>query len=175
MARTSVEVELQKGEITKYQRHENGRGLVSPTARVNPSAYVSSAAYVESEAQVGAESWIGQGSWIDRGAIIGAGVFVGASVHVGADAIVGDEARLASHTQIGRGAFVADHTVIDHEIRVPDFTDVSATPAARPRSLLTLDPSGMPGIDRAGWRRAWCARRAASPRLPVPGATVTAS
>ena len=171
----SVEVELQTGEVTKYRRHENGRGLVSPSAQVNPSAYVSSAAYVESEAQVGAESWIGQGSWIDRGAIIGAGVFVGASVHVGADAIVGNEARLASHTQIGRGAFIADGAVVDHEIQVPDFTDVSAKPATRPRSLQTLDPSGTPGLDRAGWRRTWRARRTPSTRLAVPLAAVTAS
>ena len=95
MARMSVDVELEKGEVSKYRRHENGRGLVSPSARVNPSAYVSSAAYVESDAQIGPGSWIGQGSWIDR------------------------------------GAFIADGAVIDHEIQVPEFTDVSARSTGR--------------------------------------------
>ena len=133
MARVSVEVELENGRLTKYQRHENGRGLISPNASVNPSAYVSSTTYVESGARVGPDSWIGQGSWIDHGAIIGARVFVGANVHVGSDAIVGNNARLASHTIIGRGAFIADGAVIDHEIQVPDFSDVSARPADRAR------------------------------------------
>ena len=132
MARISVEVELD-GQLTKYRRHENGRGLVSPTAQVDQSVYVSSTAYVESDAQIGPGSWIGQGSWIDHGAIIGARVFVGVNVHVGSDAIVGNGARLASHTNIGRGAFIADGAVIDHEIQVPDFSDVSARPADRAR------------------------------------------
>ena len=135
MARISVEVELENGRVTKYQRHENGRGLVSPNATVNPTAFVSSTTYVESDAQIGPGSWIGQGSWIDHGAIIGARVFVGAHVHVGADAIIGNEARLASHTNIGRAAFIADGAVIDHEIQVPDFGDVSARPTRRTRGL----------------------------------------
>ncbi|TFC57833.1 hypothetical protein E3O62_11680 [Cryobacterium sp. TMT2-15-1] len=175
VARMSVEVELEKGEVTKYRRHENGRGLVSPGAQVNPSAYVSSATYVESDAQVGPESWIGQGSWIDHGAIIGARVFVGANVHVGADAIVGNEARLASNTDIGRGAFIADGAVIDHEIAVPEFTDVSARPSARSDTVPPGGLSAAPGLDRAGWRRTWGARRRPSSRLPAPPATATVS
>lgn len=152
MARMSVEVELENGRVTKYQRHANGRGLVSPSAKVNPSAYVSSTTYVESDAQIGPESWIGQGSWIDHGAIIGARVFVGANVHVGSDAIVGNEARLASNTNIGRAAFIADGAVIDHEIQVPDFSDVSARPAGR--GLTQGNPSMATGHYGVGWRRA---------------------
>jgi carbonic anhydrase/acetyltransferase-like protein (isoleucine patch superfamily) len=171
LARMSVEVELETGEVTKYSRHENGRGLVSPSAEVNLSAFVSSASYVESEAQIGAESWIGQGSWIDHGAIIGARVFIGANVHVGADAFVGNEARLGSNTHIGRGAFIADGAVIDHEIQVPDFADVSARPTARARSIPSGDQSTDLGLDRAGWRRIWCARRSLSTRPPVTPVT----
>lgn len=168
----SVEVELEKGELTKYRRHENGRGLVSPSATVNPSAFVSSTTYVESDAQIGPESWIGQGSWVDHGAIIGARVFVGANVHIGADAIVGNEARLASHTNIGRGVFIADGAVIDHEIQVPDFTDVSAGPIGRARMAPAVNLPVATELDRAGWRRARGARRTPSSRLPDPPATV---
>ena len=175
MARMSVEVELEKGEVTRYRRHENGRGLVSPSAKVNPSAYVSSTTYVEGDAQIGPESWIGQGSWIDYGAIIGARVFIGANVHVGADAIVGNEARLASHTNIGRGVFIADGAVIDHEIQVPDFTDVSARPTGRACLVPPVNRSVASGLDRAGWRRARATRRTPSSRLPDPSTTVTAS
>lgn len=168
LVRMSLEVELNPGEVSKYRRHENGKGLVSPGARVNPSAFVSSAAYVESGAQVGPGSWIGQGSWIDHGAIIGAGVFIGANVHVGPDAVVGNQARLGSHTHVGRGAFVSDGAVVDHEIEVPDFTDVSAVPAARARGVSPINPQGSPSLDRAGWRRTWRARRMSSPDLPSP-------
>ena len=171
----NVEVELKKGEITKYRRHENGRGLVSPSAHVHPSAYLSSTTYIESAAQVGPESWIGQGSWIDHGAIIGARVFVGANVHVGADAIVGNDARLASHTNIGRGAFIADGAVIDHEIQVPNFSDVSARPTGRASMASSVNLSVATGLDRAGWKRAWGARRTPSSRLPDPPAAVTVS
>lgn len=171
MVKMSVEVELNKGEVTKYRRHGNGRGLISPSAEVNLSAFVSSAAYVESEAQIGAQSWIGQGSWIDHGAILGARVFVGANVHVGADAFVGNDARLGSNTHIGRGAFIADGAIIDHEIRVPDFADVTARPTTRARSAPQGGPLTAPWLDRAGWRQIWCARRRPAARPPVPPVT----
>ena len=173
MARINVEVELEKGEMTKYRRHEKGRGLVSPGAHVNSSAYVSSATYVESDAQIGPESWIGQGSWIDHGAIIGARVFIGASVHVGADAIVGNEVRLASHTNIGRGAFIGDGAVIDHEIQVPEFTDVSGRPNARAHTLGPGDLSTAPGFGSAGWRRPLGARRKPLSHFEALPATMT--
>lgn len=175
MARISVEVELENGQLTKYRRHENGRGLVSPSAQVDQSVYVSSTTYVESDAQIGPGSWIGQGSWIDHRAIIGARVFVGENVHVGSDAIVGNGARLASHTNIGCGAFIADGAVIDHEIQVPDFSDVSARPTGPARTLPQVQLSLSTGLDRAGWKRAWGARRPPSSRLPVPPAAVTVS
>ena len=159
--RTHFEVELETGEVARYRRHENGRGLVSTGAEVNPSAYVSSAAYVESDAQVGDQSWIGQGSWIDRGAILGTRVFVGANVHVGADAIIGHGARLASNTTIGRGALIADGAVIDHELQIPDFTDVSAAPAGRARWVQPVAPSLAADLDHAGWLRSRGARQMA--------------
>ena len=173
LVRMSLEVELNPGEVSKYRRHVNGKGLVSPGARVYPSAFVSSAAYVESGAQVGPGSWIGQGSWIDHRAIIGAGVFIGANVHVGPDAVVGNQARLGSYTQVGRGAFIADGAIVDHEIQVPDFTDVGAAPAAGARGVSPVNPQGSPSPDRAGWRRTWRARRRSSLALPSPSVVET--
>lgn len=127
MERVNEEVEVNTGVIEKYRRHGNGRGLVSPAARVHASAFVSSTAYVESGAQVSAESWIGPGSWIDHGAVIGSKVFIGQNVHVGADAQVGNGARLGSHSRIGRNARIPAGTVLDRDLRVPDNAVADAT------------------------------------------------
>ncbi|TFC11162.1 transferase [Cryobacterium algoritolerans] len=125
--RVNEEVEVNTGVIEKYRRHSNGRGLVSPAARVHASAFVSSTAYVESGAQVSAESWIGPGSWIDHGAVIGSRVFIGQNVHVGADAQVGNGARLGSHSRIGRNARIPAGAVLDRDVRVSDNAVAAAT------------------------------------------------
>lgn len=144
MERVNEEVEVDTGVIEKYRRHGNGRGLISPGARVHASVFVSSTAYVESGAQVNAESWIGPGSWIDHGAVIGSRVFIGQNVHVGADAQVGNGARLGSHSRIGRNARIPAGAVLERDLRVPDNAVAAATTSRAARA--TPRQSDLPGI-----------------------------
>ncbi|MBC7443038.1 MAG: hypothetical protein H7311_11080 [Ramlibacter sp.] len=137
MEKVNEEVEIETGVVTKYRRHPNGRGLVSPAARVHPGAFVSRTAYVESGARVGPDAWIGPGSWIDSDAHVGSRVFIGQNVHVGAEAAIGSGARLGSYVRIGRRARVAAGTVLERDVSVPDDGVIGDAPrsAATPRRI----------------------------------------
>ena len=65
MARMIEELEDETGAVIKYKRHANGRGLVSPSARVAESAYLEPTAHVEADARIGLEAYVGANSWID--------------------------------------------------------------------------------------------------------------
>jgi UDP-3-O-[3-hydroxymyristoyl] glucosamine N-acyltransferase len=67
MGRVNEEVEAENGTVLKYQHHANGRGFVSPKARVQPSTFVAATAYIEADARIGDSGTIGSGSWIDQG------------------------------------------------------------------------------------------------------------
>ncbi|THG36082.1 hypothetical protein E6C70_00615 [Glaciibacter flavus] len=118
--RVNEEVELEKGVVTKYRRHVNGGGFVSPKARVDQSAEVASTAYVEQGALISREAFVGAGSWVDRDAMIGSHAFIGANVHVGAGAIIGDRVRIGSHCRIGSNARIVAGQHLERDIVVPD-------------------------------------------------------
>lgn len=140
MGRVIEEVEVEAGVVSRYRRHPNGCGLVSPGARVHAGAFVSRTAYVESGARVGPEAWIGPGSWIDHDAEVGARVFVGQNVHIGALAVVGTAARLGSYVRIGRAAAITPGTVVERDERVPDNAVIGAAGGpAQPGARLTAD------------------------------------
>ena len=51
-----VDIENDRGELLRYRKHVNGRGLIAHGAKVHPSAIVEAGAYVEPGAQIAAGS-----------------------------------------------------------------------------------------------------------------------
>ncbi|ARJ05863.1 hypothetical protein B5808_11980 [Cnuibacter physcomitrellae] len=115
VSRTFVEIEGDRGQVSRYRKHVNGKGLVAVGAEVDPSAYVHPTSYVETGARVAQNVWIGQGSWIERGALVGAGTVIGAHVHVGEDSRIGLGAKVGSHSRIGAGSTIADHAHVEND------------------------------------------------------------
>lgn len=115
MRRMNEEFENDRGVVSRYRRHLDGDGWVSPKARLAEGVTVSANTYVEAGARIGKDTWIGEGSWIDSDAVIGQKVFIGSNVHVGAGAEIGPGARLGSHAKIGPGATVESGVRIDRD------------------------------------------------------------
>ena len=76
-------VEDDAGKVTRYVRHANGGGFVSPGAIVAESARIGPMTYVEHGAVIGANCRIGHGSWVDREAKIGTRTVIGDGVRIG--------------------------------------------------------------------------------------------
>ncbi|RWZ49566.1 transferase [Labedella phragmitis] len=136
MGRTIIEFEDEHGVVTRYRRHENGRGNVATSARVDPSTLVEPTAYVESGARVGRSAIVSGGSWIDRDAIVLDHAVIGAGVHVGEGAVIGRGAEIGSFSRIGAGATVGDFARLANDTKVPEGGDVPAgrIPRVLPRA-----------------------------------------
>ena len=61
------ELETEDGKVVRYQRHENGGGLVAKGAMVDPTAYVADSAWVDPGAVVEAGASVGKYAWIEPG------------------------------------------------------------------------------------------------------------
>ena len=137
MGRVNEEVEAENGTVLKYQHHANGRGFVSPKARVQASTFVAATAYIEADARIGDNGTIGSGSWIDQGVVLGERVFIGQNVHIGRDTVVGNDVRLGSHSRIGTNVRIAGGMRIDADAQVANAAVLgtpreSAMPVKRP-------------------------------------------
>jgi len=132
MARMIEELEDETGAVIKYKRHANGRGLVSPTARVAESAYIEPTAYVEADARVGMDAYVGAGSWIDKGATVGDRTFVGANVHVGAGCLVGSGVKIGSGSKLGENAMVGNGARLERDTHVPAGAVIELKGAPQP-------------------------------------------
>jgi UDP-3-O-[3-hydroxymyristoyl] glucosamine N-acyltransferase len=128
VGRVNEEVETENGTVLKYQHHMNGRGFVSPRARVQLSTFVAASAYVEADARVGDNCSIGSGSWIDQGVVLGERVAIGQNVHIGRETVVGNDARIGSHSRIGAHSSIGGGVRIQSDAQIPDGT-VLASPA----------------------------------------------
>ena len=124
--RIAEEIEDEFGNVTRYRRHPNGRGLVATTATVDPTAFLAASVYVEPGAQVGRSATIATGSWVDREAVVGPGARLGAAVHVGPQAVIGAGAQVGSHCKIGSGARIASRARISPDQQVPSGAVVGA-------------------------------------------------
>ncbi|KSW14022.1 transferase [Cellulomonas sp. B6] len=121
------ELETEDGKVVRYQRHENGGGLVAKGARVHESAFVADSAWVDPGAVVEAGASVGRFCWIEPGAVVSERARLGSHVHVGRDAVVGRGARLGARVDVGAGAQLDAALVVEPEARIADGAHVERT------------------------------------------------
>ena len=93
MGKNYVDIENDRGEVLRYRKHANGRGLIAHGAKVHPTATVELGAYVEPGVRIAEGVYVGRGVWVET------------------DAVIGPDARIAPHAHIGSGA-AADGSVV---------------------------------------------------------------
>ena len=163
-----VDIENDRGEMLRYRKHANGRGLVAHGAKVHPSAIVETGAYVEPGVQIAAGAHIGRGVWVERDAVIGPDADIAPHAYIGSGAAIGAGAKIGVRTHVGTGARVAVGSLIGDDETIGDgervATDRQGTPPGGLSRLLTevsrvRRPSSV--------RRAWPASsRTSAPRHP---------
>ncbi len=121
------ELETEDGKVVRYQRHENGGGLVAKGAKVDPTAYVADSAWVDPGAVVEAGASVGRYVWIEPGAVVQERARLGSHVHVGRDAVVGSGCRLGVRVDVGAHAQLDARLVVEPEARIADSAHVQRT------------------------------------------------
>lgn len=116
------ELETEDGKVVRYQRHENGGGLVAKGAQVDPTAFVADSAWVDPGAVVEAGASVGKFCWVEPGAVVQERARLGSHVHVGREAVVGRGARLGARVDVGAHATLDPGVVVEREAKVADGT-----------------------------------------------------
>ncbi len=107
MGKNYIDIENDHGEMLRYRKHVNGRGLVAHGAKVHPSALVENGAYVEPGVQIAAGVRVGRGAWIESDAVIGPEARIEPHAHICAGAVIGAGAHIGVRTQVGHNARIA--------------------------------------------------------------------
>lgn len=124
MRRRYEELETEDGKVVRYQRHENGGGLVAKGAQVDPTAYLADSAWVDPGAVVEAGASVGKFCWVEPGAVVQARARLGSHVHVGREAVVGRGARLGTRVEVGAHARLDAGLVVEPEAKIDDGAHV---------------------------------------------------
>ncbi|SFK18934.1 transferase hexapeptide (six repeat-containing protein) [Cellulomonas sp. KH9] len=114
------ELETEDGKVVRYQRHENGGGLVAKGAKVDPTAYVADSAWIDPGAVVEAGASVGKFVWVEPGAVVQERARLGSHVHVGREAVVGRGCRLGLRVDVGAQARLDAGLVVEPEARIAD-------------------------------------------------------
>jgi len=118
------ELETEDGKVVRYQRHENGGGLVARGAKVDATAYVADSAWVDPGGVVEAGASVGKFCWVEPGAVVQERARLGSHVHVGRDAVVGRGARLGTRVDVGADARLDAGLVVEPEARIAEGAHV---------------------------------------------------
>ena len=124
MKRRYEELETEDGKVVRYQRHENGGGLVAKSAQVDATAYVADSAWVDPNAVVEAGASVGKFCWVEPGAVVHARARLGSHVHIGREAVVGRGARLGVRVDVGAKARLDAGLVVEPEAKIPEGAHV---------------------------------------------------
>jgi UDP-3-O-[3-hydroxymyristoyl] glucosamine N-acyltransferase len=131
MRKRYEDLELDDGTVVRYQRHDNGGGLVAKGAVVDESAYVAETAWVDPGARVEARARIGQHCWVEPGARVEVAATIGSHAHVGRGASVGAGSTGGTRCEVGADARLEARAVVAPESRVEPGAVVPGDRVAR--------------------------------------------
>lgn len=103
-----------------YHIHENGGGLVYPTAKVDPSTFVAPFAVVKKGATVQKNSFIGPGSKIGAWSNIGEHTVIRKDCRIGESVKLGDNVKVGDYTEIGAETVIRDNVTIYQKTTIKD-------------------------------------------------------